>query len=147
MLPGEIAKGLKELHAACQGNLSVQMLGFGEADTTTLDAMAAALPRGVGVVEVVANNNLTTMQTSVSTFSASVTQSRLMSASEEPAGAPQRRLRKVNRAVFGERRELYEVGGHAPAHRAPPRAFTPQAPLHVLSPPTPPHHAPPWSCS
>ena len=48
------------------------------------------------------------MATSVSTFSASVTQSRLMSASEEPAGAPQRRLRKVNRAVFGERRELYE---------------------------------------
>ena len=147
MLPGEIAKGLKELHAACQGNLSVQMLGFGEADTTTLDAMAAALPRGVGVVEVVANNNLTTMQTSVSTFSASVTQSRLMSASEEPAGAPQRRLRKVNRAVFGERRELYEVGGHAPAHRAPPRAFTPPCTLPC---PYTPHTTPPCaslSCS
>ena len=44
VLPGALAEALRVLHEACP-KVSVQLLGFGEADTRTLEAMVAALAR------------------------------------------------------------------------------------------------------
>ena len=44
VLPGALAEALRVLHEACP-QVSVQLLGFGEADTRTLEAMVAALAR------------------------------------------------------------------------------------------------------
>ena len=75
VLPGELAEALRVLHEACP-KVSVQLLGFGEADTRTLEAMVAALPSGIASCYLV-GNDVARLQQSVSTFSNSVSVSRI----------------------------------------------------------------------
>ena len=83
--------------------VSVQLLGFGEADTRTLEAMVAALPGGVASCNLV-RNDVATLQQSVSTFSNSVSVSRISSVANY--SGPRRPLRRINRSLV-ERREVY----------------------------------------
>ena len=102
VLPGALAEALRVLHEACP-KVSVQLLGFGEADTRTLEAMVAALPGGVASCNLV-RNDVATLQQSVSTFSNSVSVSRISSVANY--SGPRRPLRRINRSLV-ERREVY----------------------------------------
>ena len=102
VLPGALAEALRVLHEACP-KVSVQLLGFGEADTRTLEAMVAALPGGVASCNLV-RNDVATLQQSVSTFSNSVSVSRISSVANH--SGPRRPLRRINRSLV-ERREVY----------------------------------------
>ena len=102
VLPGALAEALRVLHEACP-KVSVQLLGFGEADTRTLEAMVAALPGGVASCNLV-RNDVATLQQSVSTFSNSVSVSRISSVANY--SGPRRPLRRINRSLV-ERREIY----------------------------------------
>ena len=102
VLPGALAEALHVLHEACP-KVSVQLLGFGEANTRTLEAMVAALPGGIASCNLV-RNDVATLQQSVSTFSNSISVSRISSVANHVG--PRRPLRRINRTL-GERRLAY----------------------------------------
>ena len=102
--PRELKQLIRDDLAQLDGLEQFQLLGFGEADEATLSMMAANVPGGVATCELIQGpGGYTSLMTSVSTFSSSVTISRVSSVSAVTHKKP---LRRVSRS-FTERLDRY----------------------------------------
>ena len=101
-LPGILQAKLQAVCAKCP-TLKVSLLGFGEADSRVLQQMKDALPAGTTTFEVI-SNHVSTLTKSVSTFSASVSSTRISSVVAHRG--PPRELRRTGRSI-NERRDTY----------------------------------------